>query len=140
MTKKVLSVTIKSKHLGLLNAIYGFAVCNQDTIFKNMPMKDQMEMRQALSKFFKTYLDFNQNLRKKDRPTNIHSGGDVEALFKMIELAKGVRKTMKENHLRMKEALGDKDYATLLSNLDECCADMGGFEKKYRKHLNKGEE
>ena len=102
-------------------------------------MKDQIEMRQALSKFFKTYLDFNQNLKKKDRKT-IHSGGDVEAFFKMIELAKGFRKMMKENHLRMKEALGDKDYARLLSNLDECCVDMGGFEKKYREHFNKGKE
>lgn len=140
MTKIVLSVNIKSRHLGLLNAMYGFAICNEDTIFKNMPMKDQIEMRQALSKFFKTYLDFNQNLRKKDRKTNIHSGGDVEAFFKMIELAKGFRKMMKENHLRMKEALGDKDYARLLSNLDECCVDMGDFEKKYREHFNKGEE
>lgn len=139
MTKIVFSVNIKSSHIGLLNAIYGFAICNEDTIFKNMPMKDQMEMRQALSKFFKTYLDFNQNLKKKDRRT-IHSGGDVEAFFKMIELAKGFRKMMQENHLRMKEALGDKDYARLLSNLDECCVDMGDFEKKYREHFNKGEE
>lgn len=137
MNKKIFSVNVKSDHFATLNAVYGFAVCNENSIFKNMPVNDQIEMRQALAQFFKTYLDLNQNLQKKDRPTQIHAGGDSKSLFKMIELAKAFRKMIKQNDLRIREIMGDKGYSSIVLRLDECCKDMGAIEKQYKKHLEK---